>query len=503
MVSPLQTDGTVGYYAMRPDPFASLGYPVVVPNQPIVKQSHEESPVNEEVANQEDLAEKWFDSGVQNGRQGDFLGSIQDFEKAIEIKPDYHQAWHWRGISLSALGRKEEAIMSYEKAIEIKPDDDAAWYNRGNSLSALGRKEEAIASYEKAIEIKPDYHEAWSNRGVSLSALGRNEEAIASYEKAIEIKPDDHAAWSNRGVLLSALGRYEEAIVSCDKAIEFKPDLYQAWVNRSLAAANFRSQSLYSLPIVLNQRTAQLHLKHPELTQRGYKGQFASLTIGFLYCPGNTHPLGHGFLQRSLGDAHRDHAKLQQSPRPYWRSALTAYKASLRCLTAIDHPAERLLTLQALIRTHLALNEIPQARDYQLEAIPLYSQLRDTARDKRQFELQHLSISRTEIDLLIGENNPTQALAQAEFYKNRALTWILDDWRKDPPSPLGKGGPDNAGDFGSSDRGSEVPLTTGDLGGSILTPDTAILYWHLSDDALTTFILTHDNPTPIVLECDR
>ena len=38
---------------------------------------------------------------------------------------------------------------------------------------------------------------------------------------------------------------------------------------------------------------------------------------------------------------------------------------------------------------------------------------------------------------------------------------------------------------------------------SLLTPDTAIVYWHLSDDALTTFILTYDSEIPIVLECDR
>jgi CHAT domain-containing protein len=37
----------------------------------------------------------------------------------------------------------------------------------------------------------------------------------------------------------------------------------------------------------------------------------------------------------------------------------------------------------------------------------------------------------------------------------------------------------------------------------LLTPDTAIVYWHLSDDALTTFILTSENPDPVVLPTDR
>jgi len=79
------------------------------------------------------------------------------------------------GNNLYYLGLLEKAIASYDKAIEIKPDYHQAWNNQGVSLGNLGRYEEAIASYDKAIEIKPDYHQAWNNRGVSLDDLGRYE----------------------------------------------------------------------------------------------------------------------------------------------------------------------------------------------------------------------------------------------------------------------------------------------------------------------------------------
>ncbi len=138
-----------------------------------------------------------------------------------------------KGNILYADKSREEAIASYDKAIEIKPDDHEAWYNRGISLDDLGRNEEAIGSFDKAIEIKPDDHEAWYGRGVSLYALGRNEEAIASYDKAIEFKPDDHEAWYGRGFSLDALGRKEEAIGSFDKASEIKPDDANAFYDRA------------------------------------------------------------------------------------------------------------------------------------------------------------------------------------------------------------------------------------------------------------------------------
>ncbi|MEM9245717.1 MAG: tetratricopeptide repeat protein, partial [Cyanobacteria bacterium P01_F01_bin.153] len=52
-------------------------------------------------------------------------------------------------------------MASYDKALEFKPDLHEAWYNRGLVLGHLGRTEEAIASYDKAVEIKPDKNEAW------------------------------------------------------------------------------------------------------------------------------------------------------------------------------------------------------------------------------------------------------------------------------------------------------------------------------------------------------
>ena len=82
----------------------------------------------------------------------------------MEIKPDYHYAWHSRGVSLRDLGRHEDAISSYDKALEIKPDYHYAWHNRGSSLFNLVRYEEAIAYYDQALEIKPEYKLAIQNR---------------------------------------------------------------------------------------------------------------------------------------------------------------------------------------------------------------------------------------------------------------------------------------------------------------------------------------------------
>ena len=358
-----------------------------------------------------------------------------------------------------------------EESVEQNAELAERWFNSGLQKAMQGDMLGSIQDWEKAIEFKLDYHEAWSNRGISLYALGRNEEAIASFNKAIEFKPDKHEAWSNRGLSLYALGRKEEAIASYDKAIEFKPDFYEAWANRGIAASSSRSGSPYALPIIFNQRPPNLHYTHPELNQRGYEGQVASLTVGLTYCPAKTHPLGHGFLQRELGNVYFKAKRFSK--------AFQAYQTALTLLTEADFPEERLLTLQQIIRLTLTQNNLPAARHYQTQGSPLYETLRTEAQDKRTFEAKFSIFRLTEIDLLIGENEPRLALTQAEFYKNRALTWLFDNEQEITHS------------------------LTYDRIRSHLTPGNAIVYWHQSTDRITTFILTNDNAEPIVLDCDR
>jgi tetratricopeptide (TPR) repeat protein len=117
-------------------------------------------------------AEFWFE-GNQKYMNGDFIGAIASYARALEIKPDYHLAWYNRGNALDNLGRYEEAIASFDRALEIQPDFHLAWDNRGVALGNLGRLEQAIASYDQALEIKPDFHLAWTNRENALRNLGR------------------------------------------------------------------------------------------------------------------------------------------------------------------------------------------------------------------------------------------------------------------------------------------------------------------------------------------
>ena len=72
---------------------------------------------------------------------------------------------------LRELQRLDESLDSYRRAIELKPDYAEAFSNRGIALKELKRLDEALDSYDRAIALNPDVAEAYSNRGFALHEL--------------------------------------------------------------------------------------------------------------------------------------------------------------------------------------------------------------------------------------------------------------------------------------------------------------------------------------------
>jgi hypothetical protein len=91
---------------------------------------------------------------------------------AINLKPDYAEAFYNRGIILSELYYLDDALASYNKAIEIDPDYVQAYSNRGNVLQDLNRINEALASNDRAIDIDPNYAEAYWNKSLIYLMMG-------------------------------------------------------------------------------------------------------------------------------------------------------------------------------------------------------------------------------------------------------------------------------------------------------------------------------------------
>jgi protein O-mannosyl-transferase len=101
------------------------------------------------------------------------------------------------GNSFLEKGQVDAAVIQYQKAVEIRPNYLEAHCNLGNSFLQEGHLDEAVAQYQKAVEINPNYFAAHQNLGAALGQEGRWDEAITQFRLVLRLNPDYSNAQDN------------------------------------------------------------------------------------------------------------------------------------------------------------------------------------------------------------------------------------------------------------------------------------------------------------------
>jgi tetratricopeptide (TPR) repeat protein len=215
-------------------------------------------------------ATEWVERGYKLSRFGNYIDAQKAFGKAIELNPQYAQAYLARGAGYGIFGNYQQAISDFNEAIELNPQNATAYYSRGLTFSVLGNYQQAITDYNKAIELNPQYAGAYFSRGIAYSSLGNNQQAIADYNKTIELNPQNAEAFYNRGVFIyGKLGNYQQEITDLNKTIELNPLYADAYFARGLAYGilGIDQQSIKDIRIAarLGQEKAQDFLRSREI----------------------------------------------------------------------------------------------------------------------------------------------------------------------------------------------------------------------------------------------
>ena len=131
------------------------------------------------------------------------------------------------GNLLAADSNWEGVIASYVQALEIKPDYHEAWSNRGNALGNLGRFEEAIASYDQALEIKPD--NSWTRHQIGWAYLiaKQYEKSIETFQQCLDLNGDDPEGHYGLACVYSQKNQIEPALEWLAKVFKLDPDNYR------------------------------------------------------------------------------------------------------------------------------------------------------------------------------------------------------------------------------------------------------------------------------------
>lgn len=85
--------------------------------------------------------------------KGDFDRAIDDYARAVELKPDYDDAYIKRGIAYGDKGEYDRETADHTKAIELRPEEAEAYCGRGFAYGQKGDFDRARRDFKKAVEL--------------------------------------------------------------------------------------------------------------------------------------------------------------------------------------------------------------------------------------------------------------------------------------------------------------------------------------------------------------
>jgi tetratricopeptide (TPR) repeat protein len=189
------------------------------------------------------------DRGAAHMRRQAYKPAIDDFNRAVQLSPEYAPAYNNRGNALIAIGALREATKDFDRALVLSPSYSAAFANRASAQFRLGALDLALADYSRAIEAAPQSVSALNGRGLVHLAADRPHAASRDFSRALALDVRFAAGYRNRAAAWTVLGRLDDAIEDLSRAITFdnkslenhllRGDAYLATGNTASAMKDF------------------------------------------------------------------------------------------------------------------------------------------------------------------------------------------------------------------------------------------------------------------------
>lgn len=170
-------------------------------------------------------------------KDGDAGGeAIAMLRSVVAEDPNVIDAWFMLGNEYFKQSRWNEAIEQFRRALALKPDYDLAIINMANAYRRLGQDDAALAGYEHYVTIDPK--NAYVHYQIGEIHMDQRDlvRAEAAFAQALSIDPKLASARVATGVLAYERGQLPQAEQLLREALTLKPDVRLAHYNLALLA---------------------------------------------------------------------------------------------------------------------------------------------------------------------------------------------------------------------------------------------------------------------------
>ena len=167
-------------------------------------------------------AREAFDAGMRLMKTTRYDQAILNFNRAVDLLPDYADAYRMRGRAYVQQSDPAMALRDFSRVSELKPRDATILAERG--FVHLDQKDYpgAIADADRSIALDPKLARAYNLRASARRAAGDPRGAIEDFTKAIALEPNlDN--YFQRASTYQKLGDHKSAVADFDKALAEDP----------------------------------------------------------------------------------------------------------------------------------------------------------------------------------------------------------------------------------------------------------------------------------------
>jgi tetratricopeptide (TPR) repeat protein len=142
----------------------------------------------------------------------DWAGAGREFQRALELSPDYATAHVENSWYLIVLGRFDEALIEMERALELDPLSVVINSDLAAPYYFAGEYDKAIELSRKSLEMNPNFAMARLRLGWAYLEKGMHREAIVEIEKAVAVLRDNTEAIGFLGYAYARSGETDKAL---------------------------------------------------------------------------------------------------------------------------------------------------------------------------------------------------------------------------------------------------------------------------------------------------
>lgn len=195
-------------------------------------------------------AKQYFRAGEDFYKSQNYSDAIVQYNKAIELDPDYERAYIRRAMAYSKTRDHVNAATDFDRALVFNEKDAELYYYSGYEWHLQGRNNVALNKLNTAINMKGNFLEAYQVRSVVNMKLGNYDNALEDCKKCLRLK-EDELGYYNLAQVYEKLEMFDEAEQAYLKSISKNkrvPDTHYA-----LALLQYNRQKYSPATISINQ----------------------------------------------------------------------------------------------------------------------------------------------------------------------------------------------------------------------------------------------------------